>query len=97
VRDGIFDGLVHFRVRFLESIGFEDGIPSKVRGATSRYDTSRSTAIECHGLAIRASAEGKYTLRVGRLILEASKHLVQAIVSQLCQEPFTILRVKIQS
>mmetsp|Transcript_6339 Transcript_6339/g.27919 ORF Transcript_6339/g.27919 Transcript_6339/m.27919 type:complete len:251 (-) Transcript_6339:25-777(-) len=90
VRYAVLHRLVHLRVRLLETVGLEHGIPSKVRRPPRRHDRPVGCAHENLRLAFRSVDVREDALRVRALVRVPRQHLVQALVPELIQEPLDV-------
>ena len=70
----------------LEAIWLEDGIPAKVVIATRRNNRTIALTDKDLWLMALALAESESTLRIGRAVVKALKHVIEAFAAQISQE-----------
>ena len=83
VRNDILFVRIHFSKRLACAVDFKDRIPPKFVRTTSRHYAAKRRALKQHGLCIRTCTVRKCADSCSSLVIEAGKHAVQAIVSQV--------------
>ena len=91
MRDGVFHRFVHFGISQIESFGLKTGIPSEITRTSRLDDRSFRDATEEHDLRpLGAIVISESATRLRRVILEPGQHPMQALGSDLLEEPLDV-------